>query len=130
MAMNQTVGAPPYNAVRTISAEALSQKLRSNVPITIVDVRDRAQVHETGTIAGARMFPLYQLASRIDELVDLRATPVVVVSQTARRARLAALELEAAGFGEVAVLEGGLQRWVDAGFSLEERRDSVPSSRF
>ena len=130
MAMNQMVGALPYDAVRTISAEALSQKLRSNVPITIVDVRDRPQVRSAGTIADARMFPLYQLASRIDELGPLRSTPVVVVSQAARRARVAALELEAAGFGEVFVLEGGIQRWVDLGYPLEDRHDSVPISRF
>lgn len=129
MEMNQTTGAPTYNAVRTISAEALSQQLRSNVALTIVDVRDRPQIRATGTITDARMFPLYQLASRIDELMDLRATPIVVVSERGRRARLAALELEAAGFGEVSVLEGGIEKWVELGYALEERRDSVPSSR-
>jgi rhodanese-related sulfurtransferase len=121
--------ATPYDVVRTVSPEALLQELRSHVPLTIVDVRDRAQVEATGTIAGARMYPQRQLGARITELVDLRATPIVVVSQTARRARLAALELEAAGFEEVSVLEGGLQRWLDLGYEVEERRDHGPSSR-
>jgi hypothetical protein len=34
-----------------------------------------------------------------------------------------------AGFGEVFVLEGGMQGWVELGHPVEERRDSAPSSR-
>lgn len=129
MTLSGTTGATPYDAVRTTSAEALLQELRSNVALTIVDVRERPSVVATGTIAGARMFPLSQLASRVTELSDLRSTPIVVVSQTARRARTAALELEMSGFEEVFVLEGGLQEWMNLGYPLEQRRALAPSWR-
>ena len=128
MAMHPMTSPTPY-AVRSISAEALLQELRSNVPLTILDVRDRPQICATGTIEGARAIPLYQLVARTAELVHLRATPIVVVSQRAHRARAAALDLEAAGFGEVFVLDDGIQRWLDLDYPVEERRGSAPSSR-
>lgn len=116
------------NSLRTITAEALLQELRSNVGVTIIDVRDRPRIRETGAIAGARTYPLVQLGSRLSELRDLRSTRIVVVSQRARRALVAALELEAAGFGEVFVLDGGMHRWLELGYPAEPRRESSPPS--
>ncbi len=118
-----SAGATPYDTLRTISAEALLQELRSNVPLTIIDVRERHEVAETGTIASARRFPAWQLSSRLAELGDLRSTPIVVVSETALRARTAALALEVAGFEEVSILKGGMRHWIELGYPL----DSPPS---
>lgn len=128
MAMNTGTYDEPTGSLRTISAEALLQELRSNVGVTILDVRERPRIRETGAIANARTYPLSQLASRLSELRDLRSTRIVVVSQRARRALTAARELEAAGFGEVFVLEGGMHHWLELGYPVEARPESAPPS--
>lgn len=129
MAMHPTTGPAPYHVLRTISAEALLQELRSDVPLTILDVRDRSEVHATGMIAEARTIPRYQVTARIEELIPLRMTPIVVVSQRGRRARAVALELELAGFSEVFVLDSGFERWLALGYPVEERSESVRAFR-
>jgi rhodanese-related sulfurtransferase len=120
--MAPSTSSAPYDAIRTISTEALLQEIRSNVQLTILDVRDRPEVSATGTIRDARIIPLPQLSTRFDELADLRSTPIVVVSRTARRARAAALQLAIVGFEEVSVLEHGIDEWIQLGFPLEQRR--------
>lgn len=127
--MAPTTAPTPYEVVRTISAEALLQELRSDVPLTILDVRDLAEVRATGTIAEARTIPRRQVCARIDELVHLRARPIVVVSKRARGARAVALQLEVTAFGEVFVLDGGFQRWLELGFPVEARCEAPPSWR-
>ena len=127
--MSSTLSSTPYEAVQTISPEALLQRIRSDSPQTILDVRDRAQTWSTGAIAGARVLPKVQLSSRIDELANLRSTLVVVVSQAAHPGAAAVLELRAAGFTEVLLLEGGMDRWLALGYPVDERRDAMPSSR-
>lgn len=128
MTMNQATIEDPTGCLRTVCAEALLQELRSNVGVTILDVRDRPRIHETGVIDSARRYPLTQLGSRLSELSPLRSNRIVVVSQRARRACTAAHELEAAGFGEVFVLEGGMHRWLELGYPIEARGESSPPS--
>jgi rhodanese-related sulfurtransferase len=128
MMMNPATFQQSADFLRTISAEALLQALRSRVVLTIIDVRERAHIRDTGAIAGARTYPWNQLGSRLSELDHLRATRIVVVSQRARRAHAAAHALEAAGFGEVFVLEGGMHRWLELGHPVEARPDSAPPS--
>lgn len=129
MSMNHYAPTDKSEYVPTVSPEALLQEMRSHVPLTVVDVRDRPQIHESGAIADARTFPLDQLGARSAELSNLRSTRIVVVSQQAQRARAAALQLQAAGFGEVFLLEGGMQRWLELGYPVESRRLSVPPRR-
>lgn len=126
MAMYPGMYGAPDDSLRTVSAEMLLQELRSDVVVVIIDVRDRHQLHQTGAIPDARMYPLHELGLRLAELVDLRATRVVVVSQREGRSRRAAHELEAAGFEEVFVLEGGMQAWLELGYPVEARPDSSP----
>jgi rhodanese-related sulfurtransferase len=129
MTMNPGESRQPTEFLRTVSAEALLQELRSNVDLTIIDVRERPRIRETGAIPNARTYPLSQLSSRLAELSQLRSTRIVVVSQRARRAQTAAVELEVAGFGEVFVLEGGMHRWLELGYPVESRESSPPSVR-
>ena len=129
MTLESTAGTEKADSLRTISAEALLQELRSAVPLTLIDVRERPRIRDTGAIAEARVYPLTQLGARIAELSELRSTRIVVVSQRARRARITASELEAAAFGEVFVLEGGMHRWLELGYPVESRSDSPPSVR-
>jgi rhodanese-related sulfurtransferase len=128
MALASTTRAHPDDAVRRVSAEALLQELRSSVPLTLIDVRERSEVRATGTLKDARGIPHFQLASRVDELAPLRSQRVVLLSETGLRARTAASTLEAAGFEEIVVLDHGLKRWLALGYPVEERCESVPAS--
>ena len=125
--MNTHDFSTPYDSVRTISAEALLQEMRSGVPLTVLDVRARPEIRATGAIPEARTFPIAQLPVRVAELAPLRSTIIVVVSQRGRRARTAVAELEARGFTEVVLLDGGMHRWLELGYPVEARRDSTPS---
>ena len=116
-----------YEHVRLVTAEALLQEIRSDVPVTVLDVRTREAIHASGAIHGERVFPFGQLSGRLTELMSCQSMPIVVISQSGRRAVAAAQQLQATGFTEVFVLENGLQRWMDLGYPLEARRDSTQS---
>jgi rhodanese-related sulfurtransferase len=103
----------------TIEAELLLQELRSGRDIVIVDVRTPPEF-EAGHIPGSRLIPLHQLVARSCELETHRADPVVLVSRNGTRARLADAALRVAGFSEVSVLAGGIRRWRDLGFPVED----------
>lgn len=112
-------------SVRMIAPELLLQELRSDVPLTIIDVREREE-RKGICIPNARCYPLHQLRKRIDELAELMSTPVVVVSQSGSSGRTAAVVLTVAGFADVAVLEGGMGRWIELGYPVEERASTIP----
>lgn len=105
-------------SVRVIAPELLLQLMRSGVPPTIIDVRERPQLQGCGSIEGARSYPLRQLKERVAELDCQRHTPVVVVSQTGSRARSAAVIFTLAGFTDVTALDGGLARWMELGYEV------------
>lgn len=104
-------------AAGSITPELLLQKLRSDVPLTLVDVRDRADL-DRASIAGSRCFPLRHLTGRLPELFGARSTPIVLISRTGSRARTAATIMCFAGFQDVVVLEGGLENWKRLGYPV------------
>lgn len=112
----------------TIEAELLLQELRSGRDIVIVDVRTPPEF-EAGHIPGSRLIPLHQLVARSCELETHRADPVVLVSRNGTRARLADAALRVAGFLEVSVLAGGIRRWRELGYPIEDTTSRTAPSR-
>jgi rhodanese-related sulfurtransferase len=105
--------------VRTVDPELLLQEIRSGRKVTILDVRRSAAFRgPSGRIPGAISLPLYQLSARWEEFTCHKGDPIVVASARGIKSRLAALELELAGFTEVRSLEGGLHRWRELGFPV------------
>lgn len=104
-------------AVRSLEPELLLQMIRTGIPLVLVDVRPRTS-RTTGTLEGARSFPLRQLGARLSELRGARSAHVVVLSRTGSRAKTAATVLCLAGFADVSTLEGGLERWHALGYPL------------
>ena len=111
------------NGPPTIDPDLLVQELRSGRDVVIVDVRSKAEFC-AGHIAGSRLIPIHQLVARTCELDTHRTHPVVVVSQDGLRAKVAAGALSLAGFGDVAVLDGGIRRWRELGHPLEDTSDA------
>lgn len=75
---------------------------------TLVDVREENEL-EVCRLPGIISIPLHQLEVRLQELDPRRR--LVLVCYSGDRARLAAAQLMAAGFRDVSVLSGGMQRW-------------------
>jgi sulfur dioxygenase len=106
--------------VRGVDAELLLQRLRSDGRVNVIDVRSHAEFRgPVGRIPSARSLPLDELVARRAELGGQESEPIVVVSRRGTRASIAVRLLEAAGFSEVAALEGGMQRWLDLGLPVE-----------
>jgi glyoxylase-like metal-dependent hydrolase (beta-lactamase superfamily II)/rhodanese-related sulfurtransferase len=100
-----------YAGVPEISPEWLGQHRHE---VEIVDVRSRAEFEgELGHLEGAKLMPLDELRTRMDEIPSGR--PVVFICQTGKRSAMAATILRKAGRTQVANLAGGMTRWRQLG---------------
>jgi rhodanese-related sulfurtransferase len=86
-----------------------------------IDVREYPEFAE-GHIAGSELVPLSNLAAKAGAWD--RAQPLVLVCRSGRRAVDAQQRLQALGFTSLSVLDGGVERWREAGNPLTavERR--------
>ncbi|HEY1417671.1 MAG TPA: MBL fold metallo-hydrolase [Myxococcaceae bacterium] len=100
-----------YAGVPEIAPEWLTQHRHE---VEIIDVRARAEFEgELGHLEGAKLMPLDELRTRIDEIPATR--PVVFICQTGKRSAMAATLLRKAGRTQVANLAGGMTRWRQLG---------------
>ncbi len=76
----------------------------------VLDIRG-VDDYRKGHIAGARNQPLAQLPANIATLEKSKDTPIIVVCFAGVSAQGAAKQLLAAGFNQVFVLTGGMQKW-------------------
>jgi glyoxylase-like metal-dependent hydrolase (beta-lactamase superfamily II)/rhodanese-related sulfurtransferase len=102
-----------------ISPHALAEAGRE---AQIVDVREPDEFDgPLGHIRGARLVPLAELASRLEELD--KARPVVTVCRSGARSAQAFLQVQKAGFTQAANLSGGMMRWRAEGQPVEAGSD-------
>lgn len=66
-----------------------------------------------GHIAGAKNVPAADLANQLTNLENYKDKPIIVVCYAGMTAQKAATQLLAAGFAQVSVLTGGMQKWAD-----------------
>jgi rhodanese-related sulfurtransferase/membrane protein DedA with SNARE-associated domain len=100
-----------------MDAEELQQQLRSGAALRVIDVRGADEFSgPLGHILGALNVPLDELEGRTKELRARAAGGIAVVCRTDRRSAVAQRSLHAAGFTNVAVLRGGMERWHALGF--------------
>jgi rhodanese-related sulfurtransferase len=93
-----------------LAPDALRDALAEPRPPVLVDVRS-AHAFELGHIPGSRNIPVYDLGARRPELPANLARRLVVIGDHRKRAHAAARFLELIGFGDVAILEGGIATW-------------------
>jgi rhodanese-related sulfurtransferase len=110
-----------------IEAHELRRALDAEGAPAIVDVRGLYEFFSgpLGRLPAAINAPLPQLPACIEELGHLRSGRIVLVSRTQAHAARAAMQLRAAGFGDVSVLRGGMEHWNRLGYP----RVSAPTSR-
>ena len=106
----QFCGARDEEAIPTMSAHELKQKMDAREPFELIDVRETYE-YEIARIDGARLIPLGEIAERADELP--RDRPIVVHCHSGRRSAEAVRLLQQRGFGNIYNLEGGIDAWSD-----------------
>jgi DMSO/TMAO reductase YedYZ molybdopterin-dependent catalytic subunit len=106
-----------------LSIEQLAELQRLEPALQLVDVRTPAETAR-GMLPGAREIPL-AILTKLPGALD-RSAPVVVYSDCGYRSLVAASVLQAAGFTDVADLDGGYRAWEGAG--LRVARDGAPGA--
>ena len=87
----------------------------------VVDLRPAAEF-EKGHIPGSKNVQMAQFDPENKQLAPARALPVVLVCKAGESAVGAAKRLRKAGFGNVSLLEGGIQAWQAADLPLVKGR--------
>jgi rhodanese-related sulfurtransferase len=101
----------------TISPRRLAELAAGNHEIDLVDVRTPAEYREVH-VAAARNVPLDRL-NPATVLRDRRGDePIYVICRSGGRGRQACEKFNAAGFANVANVEGGTQAWVECGLPV------------
>lgn len=113
---------------KSIDARTLKGLLDGTDEIALIDVREQAAYGASHPILAANI-PLGQLELRVGEVIPRRSTPIVLEDAGEGLAQRAADRLEALGYTDVAVLDGGTPAWSAAGFELFSGMH-VPSKAF
>ena len=111
-----------------ISPATLLDLLASDTPCACIDVRQPGE-YNSSHISGVSLLPRRQLEFDMPLAVPFPGTRVVVCDDDGRRAALAAATLEGMGYSNVAVLQGGINRWVSESHPTEWGTN-VPSKDF
>ena len=115
--------------MKTIDTKSVQSALAGDGELSLLDVREQG-VHYKGHPFFACAAPLSRLELVIGDLVPRRNAPVVVLDGGGEGlAEKAAARLEALGYTDVAVLEGGCDGWKAAGGELFSGVN-VPSKAF
>lgn len=97
-----------------IAPEALTALLASDASFALIDVREAGE-YNSSHIPGASLIARRQLEFVMPQAVPFLGVLVTLCDDDGRRAGLAAATLERLGYRDVAVLDGGINRWVTEG---------------
>ncbi len=91
-----------------LEPQTLAEWLQKGQPVTVLDVRNPHE-YDICRIEGAKLVPLYELQSRLDELPQDH--PIVVQCHHGPRSSQATAFLRQSGFPQAWNLAGGIDRW-------------------
>lgn len=94
-----------------ISSEQLRDKLKSKEPLVLLDVRNPNEYEQMRLGIGEKLIPLGQLRNRLSEMPEDKNAEIVTWCKISLRGYEAALILQANGYKNVKVLEGGIMAW-------------------
>lgn len=103
--------------IRTITKEALAQKIQNQEPVQIINVLDPEQ-YKLGMIKGSLKIPLRDLEKRAGELDNFHEVVVYCASYQCGASKAAARKLMKMHFN-VYAYEGGIKEWKEAGLPLD-----------
>lgn len=94
-----------------ISAEHLHKKIKNKSDIFLLDARNPDEYEQLRLGKGEKLIPLGQLRSRLSELPTDKNAEIITWCKISLRGYEAARILQAHGYTNVHVLEGGLMAW-------------------
>jgi rhodanese-related sulfurtransferase len=116
-----------FHAVPAIKAADLQRRQQKESELLVIDVRDAADVAQTGTVPGAVNISFGALTYMADNevpdswrdprLAD-RTRPIVTTCILGPLGAIGGKLLHDMGFTDVTVLEGGVQAWIEAGLPV------------
>jgi rhodanese-related sulfurtransferase len=119
-----------FHALPSIKAADLQRRQKKESNLLVIDVRDAADIAETGTIPGAATISFGALTYMADNgvpedwrdsrLAD-RSRPLVTTCILGPLGALGGKLLHDMGFSNVQILEGGVQAWIEAGLPVEKK---------
>lgn len=97
--------------IRWIETDVLADRLATGVD-TVIDVREPGELTgPLGHIKTVLNIPIGELPDRLTGIRAFQDRPVILVCKTDKRSAAAAAMLDDAGFRDVSVLRGGMERW-------------------
>ena len=113
---------------KSVTAQDLKRMLTDGDELALVDVREEG-VFAKGHLLFAASLPLSRLEMMADDRLPCRRSRIVIMDAGEGYAATAAGRLAGFGYVDVAVLDGGLDGWRDAGFEVFTGVN-VPSKAF
>jgi rhodanese-related sulfurtransferase len=112
-----------------ISARALKQRIRDGGELALLDLREEGPFSKAH-LFHARSMPLSRLELRLADALPRRGVPIIVMDEAGGgRAERGAERLASLGYGDLAILDGGVEGWRAAGYELFSGVN-VPSKAF
>jgi len=89
---------------------AVQQLLDRSAEFLLIDCRETEE-YQLGSIAGAQLLPMSELATRAGELDGQQETHIVVYCHHGMRSAQVASWLRQQGFGKAQSMAGGIDQW-------------------
>jgi rhodanese-related sulfurtransferase len=115
--LNGNSGCSYENLSVAQAKDAIANLKSSKTKHVILDVRGPDEFR-SGYIDGSRNIPVSDLATRLSELSEHKADPVIVYCRSGGRSSVASQILAANGFANVTNVAGGMLDWQGAGYPV------------
>ena len=99
-----------------VSLETARAELEAGRAV-VIDIREPAE-HATGVAAGAKLLPMGQLSSRLNEIPTDPKRPVLLICNTQNRSAATLKALRQHGYSHVRYVSGGMSEWVRRGWPV------------
>ena len=110
------------NSYTDITVSEAKTMIESNPSLVILDVRNQSE-YNSGHIRNAKLIPVYELESRLDELdID---DDTLVYCRSGGRSSTASQILSNNGFLYVYNMLGGITTWMDKGYTVYVKHSSI-----
>jgi len=110
------------NSYTDIAVSEAKTMIESNPSLVILDVRNQSE-YNSGHIRNAKLIPVYELESRLDELdID---DDTLVYCRSGGRSNTASQILSNNGFLYVYNMLGGITTWMDKGYTVYVKHSSI-----
>ena len=115
--------------LKVINSDTLNNMIKEKEDMVIIDVNDKEEVEQRGMVKGAVNISLgtlfYKADANVpenfkDQRIQNRDKKVVVTCSLGLCAAIGGKLLKDLGFKDVALLDGGVTKWKEDGYSLEK----------